>query len=125
VVLRADEPETARWCSELIGHHEVERLQMTQMAGLSTYREGVNLSPHRSVEPLVLPAQIQRLKPFHGYLCIAGEDRTTIEVPPMRLARHHEPFIPRRPAGAPEPQEKPGEEQILKLIMPQQKAAGE
>jgi type IV secretory pathway TraG/TraD family ATPase VirD4 len=67
VILRVDETETARWASELIGSHEVERLQMTQLAGLSTYREGVNLQPHRSLEPLVLPDEIKLLQPFTGY----------------------------------------------------------
>jgi type IV secretory pathway TraG/TraD family ATPase VirD4 len=100
VVLRCDEPETALWCSDLIGKHEVERLQITQLAGLSSYREGVNLSPHRSIEPLVLPAEIQKLEPFHGYLCIAGKDRATIQIPQLHLVRNHPAFIPRRPNAA-------------------------
>ena len=33
VILRVDETETAKWASELIGNHEVERLTMTQLAG--------------------------------------------------------------------------------------------
>ncbi|MGO9265771.1 MAG: type IV secretion system DNA-binding domain-containing protein [Candidatus Binataceae bacterium] len=95
LIMRSDEPETARWASDLIGSHETERLQMTQLAGLSTYREGVNLSPHRSVEHLVLPAEIQQLRPFHGYLCIAGEHRTTLRIPELHLTRRHPDFIPR------------------------------
>jgi type IV secretory pathway TraG/TraD family ATPase VirD4 len=95
VVLRCDEPQTARWASDLIGSHEVERLQMTQLAGLSTYREGINLAPHRSVEHLVLPAEIQMLEPFNGYLCVAGTDRTTIQIPRLHLTPHERAFLPR------------------------------
>ncbi len=95
LIMRSDEPETARWGSDLIGSHETERLQMTQLAGLSTYREGVNLSPHRSVEHLVLPAEIQQLRPFNGYLCIAGEHRTTIRIPELHMTRRQPDFVPR------------------------------
>src|SRR5579863_18967 len=101
LIMRSDEPEMARWGSDLIGSHETERLQMTQLAGLSTYREGVNLSPHRSVEHLVLPAEIQQLRPFHGYLCIAGEHRTTVRIPELHLTRRQPDFIPRRRSPAP------------------------
>ncbi len=95
LIMRSDEPETARWASDLIGSHETERIQMTQLAGLSTYREGVNLSPHRSVEQLVLPAEIQQLRPFNAYLCIAGEHRTTVRIPELHLTRRQPDFIPR------------------------------
>ena len=95
VILRCDEAETAKWASELLGDREIERMQMTQLAGLSTYREGINLQPHRSIEHLVLPAQIQRLAPFTGYLCVAGHDRTTIRIPERHLEKHHPAFVPR------------------------------
>jgi Type IV secretion-system coupling protein DNA-binding domain len=103
LILRTDETETAKWASELIGSHEVERLQVTQLAGLSTYREGVNLSPHRSVEPLVLPDEIKLLQPLTGYLCIAGTNRTTVHIPRDYLTKKHEPFIARAAVQLPTP----------------------
>jgi hypothetical protein len=95
VILRCDEAETAKWASELLGSREIERMQMTQLTGLSTYREGVNLQPQRSIEHLVLPAEIQMLEPFTGYLCVAGHDRTTIRIPERHLEKHHLAFAPR------------------------------
>jgi hypothetical protein len=95
VILRVDETETAKWASQLIGSHEIERLSMTQLAGLSTYREGINLQPHRSIELLVLPDEIELLQPFTGYLCIAGHHRTTIHIPESHLTVRHPAFIPR------------------------------
>jgi type IV secretory pathway TraG/TraD family ATPase VirD4 len=118
IILRVDETETAKWASELIGSHEIERLQMTQLAGLSSYREGVNLQPHRSIEPLVLPDEIKLLQPFTGYICIAGYHRTTIRIPESHLIRRHPAFIPRRPKDdsmepiSSEPEE-PTDEQIV------------
>jgi len=107
VILRVDEPETAKWASELIGSREVERLQMTQLAGLSSYREGVNLQPHRSIEHLVIPAEIQLLEPFTGYLCVAGHDRTTITIPERHLDKRHPAFVRRTKNPAPEGANKP------------------
>jgi type IV secretory pathway TraG/TraD family ATPase VirD4 len=116
VVLRTDEPDTAQWCSDLIGKREVERLQMTQLTGLSTYREGVNLSPHRTVEPLVLPGEIQKLPPFSGYLCIAGKDRTTLAIPRLHLTRRQPLFVPRSGASSGAATEEPTDHEILQQM---------
>jgi hypothetical protein len=63
-------------------------------------KEGVNLSEHRSIESLILPAEIQRLAPFEGYLAVAGYDRRTIKILRLFLERNAESFIPRtRPAA--------------------------
>ena len=95
VILRCDEAETARWASDLLGSHEIERVSMTQLAGLSSYREGVNLQPHRSTEHIVAPAEVQLLKSLQGYLCVAGNDRTTIKIPERHLQKRHPAFLPR------------------------------
>jgi len=95
VILRCDEAETARWASELLGSREIERLSMTQLAGLSAYREGVNLQPQRTTEHIVTPAEVQLLQSLQGYLCVAGNDRTTITIPPCYLERLQPAFVPR------------------------------
>jgi len=123
--LRVDHFETAQWASDLIGSHEVERLQMTQLAGLSSYREGVNLSPHRSIEHLVLPAEIQMLEPFNGFLCVAGKDRTTVRIPEMHLTKRHPAFIPRLNTHTPTPAstEEPTDAEVLAQITARASAA--
>ena len=95
VVLRIDETEMAEWCSQQLGSREVERLQMTQLAGLSAYREGINLQPQRTVERLILADEIKLLPPLHGYLCIAGHDRTSITIPERHLDARQPALIPR------------------------------
>jgi hypothetical protein len=96
VILRCDEAETAKWASELLGAREIERMQMTQLAGLSAYREGINLQPHRTTEHIVTPAEVQLLKSLCGYLCVAGNDRTTIRIPERHLEKRHPAFVPRK-----------------------------
>jgi hypothetical protein len=100
VVLRCDEAETAKFMSNLLGGREIERLQMSQLAGLSSYREGVTLQAHRALENIVLPSQIQLLPEREGYICIAGHDRTTISIPPRYLNARHPDFIPRNNTAA-------------------------
>jgi type IV secretory pathway TraG/TraD family ATPase VirD4 len=100
VILRCDEAETAKWASELLGSREIERMQMTQLAGLSSYREGINLQPHRTTEHIVTAAEIQLLKSLQGYLCVAGNDRTTIRIPERHLDKRHPAFVPRNAARA-------------------------
>jgi hypothetical protein len=95
VILRCDEAETAKWASDLLGSREIERTEMTMLAGLSNMREGVNLNARRTTEHIVTPAEIQLLKPFHGYLCVAGNDRTTITIPERHLQKNFPAFIPR------------------------------
>ncbi|HTT75990.1 MAG TPA: type IV secretion system DNA-binding domain-containing protein [Candidatus Binataceae bacterium] len=97
VILRCDEAETAEWASEQLGKHEILRLEMTSLAGLSSYREGFNLQPHRSVEPIVMAAEVQSLREYEGYLCVAGADRAKITIPPGHLERHQPPFLARQP----------------------------
>jgi hypothetical protein len=70
-------------------------MQMTQLAGLSAYREGINLQPHRTTEHIVTAAEVQLLKSLCGYLCVAGNDRTTIRIPEHYLEKRHPAFIPR------------------------------
>jgi len=110
-ILRCDEAETAEWASEQLGRHEVVRVEMTALAGLSSYREGFNLQPHRSVEPIVMAAEVQSLREYEGYLCVAGADRAKIAIPPRHLERRQPGFLhrqssaeacggpPERPAG--------------------------
>ena len=107
VILRVDETEMAEWASQQLGSREVERLQMTQLAGLSQFREGVNLQPQRSIERIVLADEIKLLPRLQGYICIAGHDRTRITIPerhlqarePALIARTYHSDATKRPAA--------------------------
>jgi hypothetical protein len=65
------------------------------MAGLSEYREGFSMAPHRSTEHIVSPGEIQLLKPLEGFLCVAGHDRTAIRIPARHLDPKQSAFVPR------------------------------
>jgi len=97
VILRCDEPETAKWASDLIGNREVAREQVTSLAGVSASREGMNITSHRSTEPVVMPAEIQLLKELRGYLCIAGHRRCKIRIPERHIEKREPAFVARVP----------------------------
>jgi len=119
LILRVDETETANWASKQIDGHEVDRLTMTQLAGLSSYREGINLSEQRTTEPLVLPSEIKLLKPFTGYLCLAGEHRTTVRIPELHMISRQPAFLPRPATSPPELQApaEPDEQEIAAQML--------
>src|SRR5215469_433491 len=127
-LMRVDETQTAKWASEQIDGHEVDRLTMTQLAGLSSYREGVNLAEQRTTEALVLPSEIKLLKPFNGYLCLAGEHRTTVRIPELHMVSRQPAYIPRLHAVPPDSATgaEPAEEKVAAQILsrPVQPAEG-
>jgi hypothetical protein len=63
----------------------------------------MNLSPRRSTEHIVTAAEVQLLKPFSGYLCVAGYDRTAIKIPKLHLEAKYPAFVPRAEATAARP----------------------
>lgn len=103
IILRVDETEMAEWASQQLGSREVQRLQMAQLAGVSSYREGINLQQQRIVERIVLADEIKLLPPLSGYICIAGHDRARIEIgarhlvarQPALIARTYDSDVPR------------------------------
>jgi type IV secretory pathway TraG/TraD family ATPase VirD4 len=100
LILRSDEAETAEWASRTLGQREVVRLQMTTLTGPSLYRDGFNLQPHQTLERVVLPAEIQKLPPLEGYLCIAGYDRARIALQWAEPKRRAPAFALRRESDA-------------------------
>lgn len=100
LILRSDEAETAEWASRTLGQREVVRLQMTTLTGPSLYRDGFNLQPHQTLERVVLPAEIQKLPPLEGYLCLAGYDRARVKMQWAEPKRSAPAFILRRGTDA-------------------------
>ena len=100
LILRSDEAETAEWASRTLGQREVVRVQLTTLTGPSLYRDGFNLQPHQTLERVVLPAEIQKLPPLEGYLCIAGYDRARVALQWAEPKRRAPAFVLRRESDA-------------------------
>jgi hypothetical protein len=91
IILRNDEPETAKWASDLIGSEEVLRTD-TSTGELGT---GPRYNEHTTTRHIVSPAEIQKLKKLRGYLAVASHDRTALKVPRCWLEQKHPAYIAR------------------------------
>lgn len=78
LILRCSASEgggTARFASQLIGEREMVRTSVSRSRRHSEFWGSVTRSEHRSVEPAVLPSQVEQLEDFAGYLKYASDPR--------------------------------------------------
>ena len=95
LILRANDPETAKYASEHLGQCELERTSVTRGKVGETTRTRV-----RHTEDLVLASEIQALPDRRGYLRLAGQNRVRcVRVPVVKRAQYIEPFVPRSSAA--------------------------
>jgi type IV secretory pathway TraG/TraD family ATPase VirD4 len=76
LILRCSASEgggTARFASQLIGQREVTRTAVSRSRRLTELFGSVTHSEHLSVEPAVLPAQVEQLPDLAGYLKYASD----------------------------------------------------
>lgn len=93
IIMRCDEPETAKYGSDLLGGAEVIRTLETKSSNHSG--SGTSRAEHHISSHIVTPAEIQKLPRFSGYLAVAGHDRTTINVPLCFLEKREPAFMAR------------------------------
>jgi type IV conjugative transfer system coupling protein TraD len=72
LILGNPDPDTAKWCSEVIGNAEVQDMNTGYSFGYSKSRDSVNLSPEKREVRIVMPEEIGDLDPLHGYICLPG-----------------------------------------------------
>jgi len=72
LMLGNPDPDTAKWCSEVIGNGEVQDMNMGFSFGFSNSRDSVNLSPEQREVRIVMPEMISDLDPLDGYICLPG-----------------------------------------------------
>ena len=78
LILRCSASEgggTARFASQLIGEREMLRGTVSRSRRHTELFGSVTRSEHRSVEPAVLPSQVEQLPDFAGYLKYASDPR--------------------------------------------------
>lgn len=71
LILRAGDPETADWCSRLLGEQQLSRRVQSEGTGGGGSHSGE--SEQITIERAVLPSEISGLKDRHGYLRLAGD----------------------------------------------------
>jgi type IV conjugative transfer system coupling protein TraD len=97
LILGNPDPDTAKWCSEVIGNGEVLDVNTGYSFGYSSNRDSVSLSPEKREVRAVMPEEVGDLDPLHGFICLPG----SLPPAPVHLAIKQRcevsvGFIPRR-----------------------------
>jgi hypothetical protein len=103
LILRCSASEgggTARFASQLIGDREVRRITVSKSRRATEFLGATTRSEHFSIEPTLLPSQIERLPDLHGYLkhASAGSWRRVVLAPDPahdHCPRAHDPEFDR------------------------------
>ena len=94
IFLKTTEPRAAKWISQCIGDITIERLREGVTAAVHDWRDSMNYSTDRRIEPLVMDSQIAGLEPLAGYLK-SDNDVVKIQFSPDPKPPCAKPFIPR------------------------------
>jgi hypothetical protein len=92
--LKTTEPRAAKWISQCIGDITIERLREGVTAAVHDWRDSMNYSMDRRIEPLVMDSQVAGLEPLAGYLK-SDNHVVKIQFSPDPKLPCAEPFIPR------------------------------
>ena len=93
VIMRCDEPETARYGSDLLSNAEIIRTVENTSSG--TNNSSTSRVQQHIENRIVMAAEIQLLPKLEGYLAVAGHHRTKVIVPPKFLEKKEPAFVPR------------------------------
>jgi len=104
ILLRNNEPSSARWVSEMIGEQEIERPRVSTTASVQTYgRDSLNYAPGLERNPVVTKEQIMALPNLHGYWKY-GDAIVPFRIEPQDRALRARAFIPRQPRQLSQPE---------------------
>ena len=110
ILMRCNEPASARWVSEMIGEQELERPRVSTTASVQSYgRDSLNYAPDLDRSLVVSREQIMALPNLHGYWKY-GDAIVPFRIEPQDRPQRAHAFIQRqsRPVHQPElPKELP------------------
>jgi type IV secretory pathway TraG/TraD family ATPase VirD4 len=95
LILRCSASEgggTARFASQLIGEREVLRTTQSKSRRVTEFAGSVSQSQHFSIEPAVLPSQVEQLADLTGYLKYASDPKwRRVQLDARREWERHRP----------------------------------
>jgi type IV secretory pathway TraG/TraD family ATPase VirD4 len=119
ILFRCNEPESARWVSEMIGEEEKERPRIGTTATVQANgRDSINYSTYTERRSVVSKEQIMALRNLHGYWKYS-DAVVPFRIQPVERDQVAHAFVRRQvrsvveqPVDAPAPVEKPPEREI-------------
>lgn len=120
LILATADYETAKWCSEFLGHRQFRKMEEGYSYGASSVRDAVTLTPQTKVEPLVMPDDIMNLPNLYGYIKFPGGfPAAPVKLKYRTYAAQAEAFVHRPP----ERLEKAIQQEMSLPLPPPQEAA--
>ena len=105
ILFRCNEPQSARWVSEMIGEQELERPRVSTTASVQSYsRDSLNYAPDLERSLVVSREQIMALPNLHGYWKY-GDAIVPFRIEPQHRPQRVRAYVPRlsRPINPLEP----------------------
>jgi hypothetical protein len=97
ILFRCNEPNSARWVSDLIGQQETEKPRISTTSSVQTYgRDSMNYANEVDRQPVVSVEEIMALKNLQGYWKY-GDVVVPFEIKPVQLPKRYPAFKPRKP----------------------------
>lgn len=94
LILRAQDPETAKFLSEQLGRRLVRRMDETTSYGANSIRDGVGLTPKEEFEPVALPEDILNLPKFQGYIRLSNaREDVAFPITPVKFGYGDRPQV--------------------------------
>lgn len=94
VILKSGDPETARWCSDLLGAQEVDSFREGMSYGAHEMKDGVNIAKSYTEKTIAMPSEIMSLAKFHGFIIMTdGYPMAKIEFSYKSWPKVNEAFI--------------------------------
>lgn len=99
LVLRANDPDTAKTMSLMLGERVMHRVTEATTYGANTVRDGVGITPKEEKEPVFSPTQIMNFPALQGVVKLSNRRPSrpfpiaTVKFTPLPLPPLAEPFI--------------------------------
>jgi hypothetical protein len=96
ILMRCNEPQSARWVSEMIGEQEIERSRVSTTASVQSYgRDSLNYAPDLERSFVISKEQIMGLPNLNGYWKY-GDAIVPFRIEPQDRPRRARAYLPRQ-----------------------------
>ena len=86
LILRCQDPETAKWMSEQLGRAQIRRVDETVSYGANSQRDGVGMTPREELEPIALPEDVMNQPKLQGFIKVSNaRDGTAFPIATIRF----------------------------------------
>lgn len=99
LVLRANDPDTAKTMSLMLGERKMHRVSENTTYGANTIRDGVGIIPKEEMEPVFTTTQIMNFPALSGAIRVANRRTSepfpiaTVKFSPKDFPKIHLPFV--------------------------------